>query len=130
MEVNKMTDEQFDRLMFGKGIESKSLFHGEGPTELIAFYEKWQKRVLEIKHPSFFSKNVALYFIYQGIRYELSPYEFDLYVKAVTGKENLKISPRGLDGAIAEKLFDEYVIPDLRKMGVKDEDIIFQGSLD
>ena len=105
-----MTDEQFDRLMFGKGIESKSLFHGEGPTELIAFYENWQKRVLEIKHPSFFSKNVALYFIYQGIRYELSP--------------------RGVDGAIAEKLFDEYVIPDLRKMGVKDEDILFQGSLD
>jgi hypothetical protein len=35
-----------------------------------------------------------------------------------------------VDGAIAEKLFDEYVIPDLRKMGVNDEDILFQGSLD
>ncbi len=125
-----MTNEQFDRLMFGTGIESKSLFRGEGAKELIKLYGKWQQQVLTIGHPSYFSKNVALYFIYQGIRYELSPYEFDQYVKEVTKETHTGLVQRGVDGAIAETLFDDYVIPDIKKLGVKNEDILLQGTLD
>ena len=125
-----MTNEQFDRLMFGTGIESKSLFRGERAIELLKLYGNWQTQVLKISHPSYFSKNVALYFIYQGIRYELSPYEFDQYVKEVMKTSHTGSVQRGVDGAIAESLFDEFVIPDLKKLGVKNEDILLQGTLD
>jgi hypothetical protein len=125
-----MTNKQFDRLMFGKGIETKSLSLCEGPIELTSLYNKWQKNVLTIKHPSFFSKNVAISFIYQGLRYELSPYEFDQYVRMIYSKENPGIRYPNVDGAIAEKLFDDYVLPDIRKLGVKNKDILFQGTLD
>jgi len=63
-------------------------------------------------------------------RSDLSPYEFDVYVKDVTRKDHPGPNLRGIDGAIAEILFDDYVIPDLRKLGVKNDDILSQGTLD
>jgi hypothetical protein len=130
VEENKMTDEQFYKLKMGTGIESKSLFDGEGPPELQALYQKWLNDIFSVKHPEWYSKHVEYYFIYQGIRYDLTPGEFDLHVKADGREGDQGPYWRLVDGARAEALFDTIVTPDLKKLGVKDDEILSQGFLD
>ena len=45
--------------------------------ELQALYRKRLNDIFDVKHPEYYAKHVAYYFIYQGIRYELGSGEFD-----------------------------------------------------
>ena len=125
-----MTDEQFYRLQSGKGIQTLSLRKGEGPPELQALYRKWLNDIFDVKHPEYYAKHVAYYFIYQGIRYELGSGEFDDHVI----KDGREGDPGPywwrVDDARAEALFDNIVTPDLKKLGVKADEILSQGFLD
>jgi hypothetical protein len=44
---------------------------------LQALYRKRLNDIFDVKHPEYYAKHVAYYFIYQGIRYELGSGEFD-----------------------------------------------------
>ena len=125
-----MTDEQFYRLKGSRNVKTESLRKGEGPPELQALYKKWLEDIFSVKHPEWYSKHVAFYFLYKGIRYELCPDEFDDHVI----KDGREGDPGPywfrVDGARAEMLFDSIVSKDLKKLGVKDDEILLQGSLD
>ena len=54
-----------------------SIRKGEGPPELQALYRKWLNDIFDVKHPEYYAKHVAYYFIYQRIRYELGSGKFD-----------------------------------------------------
>ena len=47
------------------------------PPELQALYRKRLNDIFDVKHPEYYAKHVAYYFIYQRIRYELGSGKFD-----------------------------------------------------
>jgi hypothetical protein len=130
VEEKKMTDEQFYRLKSSTNVKTESLRKGEGPPELQALYKKWLEDIFSVKHPEWYAKHVAFYFLYKGIRYELGSGEFDAHV-IKDGREG-DPGPHWflVDDARAEMLFDSIVTRDLKKLGVKDDEILSQGMLD
>jgi hypothetical protein len=85
---------------------------------LQALYRKWLNDIFDVKHPEYYAKHVAYYFIYQRIRYELGSGEFDDHV-IKDGREG-DPGPNWwrIDDARAEASFDNIVTPDLNKLGL------------
>jgi hypothetical protein len=122
--------EAWNRIRSGVGIETKSLAKGEGPKDLQTLYSKWLNAIFEIPHPEWYSKHVAVIFIYQGVRYELEADEFDDYV-IKDGREG-DPGPHWwcVDDARFEVLANRVIYQDLKKLGISDDDILLLGSLD
>ena len=126
-----MDNQRFNEVMGAAGLPKGDLSKGEGHPELLKLYEKWKEDIFKVKHPSYFSKGVHLYFVYQGVQYTLEPWEFDQHVKQ-SGREPYQKGSYEIlvDGARAELLFMDYVEKDLRVLGLTDNDIILTGMLD
>jgi hypothetical protein len=118
-------------LMYGNGIPHGSLKNGNAPSELLALYQTWLDAIFETKHPGYYAKHVAIYFIYKGVRYDMDRHEFDEYVFK-DGREGTRTNESDLkvDSARAEALFDSLVYPDLLKLGIPKIDILQSGSFD
>lgn len=87
--------------------------------------------MFKVEPPSYFSKCVHFYFVYQGVQYNLEPWEFDQNVKQ-SGREPFeKGSYLSLVyGARAEILFLDYVQKDLKAFGLTENDMILSGMID
>jgi hypothetical protein len=120
----------WNRLRIGSGIETMSLEKGEGPYELQALYKKWLEDIFHIPHPGYFLKQVEIYFIYKGVRYNFDKEPFSKHV--LNAEKEGKISAYGswIHGARFETLLDTIVIEDLLKIGVLKEELFISGSFD
>ena len=126
-----MTNQRFYEVMGSTGLPKGDLSKGIGHPELLRLYEKWKEDVFKVEHPSYFSKCVHFYFVYQGVQYNLEPWEFDQHVKQSGREPYVKGSFVSLvDGARAELLFMDYVEKDLMALGLTDNDIILTGTID
>jgi hypothetical protein len=123
--------QRFYEVMGSAGLPKGDLSKGIGHPDLLKLYEKWKEDVFNVRHPSYFSKGVHFYFVYQGVQYTLEPWEFDQHVKQSGREPHVKGSYVSLvDGARAELLFMDYVEKDLYALGLTDNDIILTGTID
>ena len=99
-----------NRLTTGLFIKTGNLNKRQGPDELVLLYDRWQTAARIIDREVHFQHDVALYFIYKGIRYILTPEEF------------------GLTHADADLLILQYIIPDLWEIGM--EHYFITGHID
>ena len=104
-----------------------SLKEGNAPKELLEKYHQWLEKARTAEIPIWYSKHVRLWFVYQGIQYELYPEEFDHYL---WDHYQLAFRGYGFDHGIAECFFDDVIIPDLIAMGVPKNQISHTGSID
>ena len=103
----------------------------KGHSNLRKLYGKSKEDVFKVKHPSYFSKCVHFYFVYQGVHYNLEPWEFVQHVKPSGREPYVNGSYVSLvDGARAELLFMDYVDKDLIVLGLTENDIILTGTID
>jgi hypothetical protein len=126
-----MDYQRFYEVMGSAGLPNGDLSRGMGHPELLRLYEKWKEDVFTVEHPSYFSKCVHFYFVYQGVQYTLEPWEFDQHVKHSGREPYEKGSYVSLvDGARAELLFLDYVQKDLKALGLSENDMILTGTID